>query len=87
MWGMIPSCFLTATIPKASSPGPTAMEGTTIDLLYAAKPISNVPGKSLTTLKITYEPGASTPPHRHGEAFVTAVVLSGFAVSHAPNAG
>ncbi|KAL8291280.1 hypothetical protein RQP46_002258 [Phenoliferia psychrophenolica] len=53
------------------------MEGTTIDLLYAPKPISNVPGMSLTTLKITYEAGASTPPHRHGDAFVTAVVLSG----------
>jgi quercetin dioxygenase-like cupin family protein len=40
-------------------------------------PIMNVPGKSITSLVVTYPPGAKTPPHRHGRAFVVAYVLEG----------
>ncbi|KDQ11689.1 hypothetical protein BOTBODRAFT_35118 [Botryobasidium botryosum FD-172 SS1] len=40
-------------------------------------PSPNVPGKSLVALVVDYEPGAKTPPHRHGSTFVVAYVLSG----------
>ena len=42
-----------------------------------AHPISNVPGKSLTGLIVTYPPGGTTPAHRHGQSFVVAHVLEG----------
>lgn len=37
----------------------------------------NAPGLALTGVTVEYTPGGSTPPHRHGEAFVVAYVLSG----------
>ena len=40
-------------------------------------PIANVPGKSMTALTVAYAPGAKTPPHRHGRAFVVGYVLEG----------
>jgi quercetin dioxygenase-like cupin family protein len=39
--------------------------------------IANVPGKTLTAVIVDYAPGAKSLPHRHGEAFVVAYVLSG----------
>ncbi|GGC89088.1 cupin domain-containing protein [Undibacterium terreum] len=39
--------------------------------------IPNVPGKSITALLVTYEPGGKSLPHRHGQAFVVAYVLEG----------
>ncbi|KAG2171892.1 hypothetical protein INT44_006121 [Umbelopsis vinacea] len=50
--------------------------GTKIDLLYCHV-LPNAPTFKLATLKITYEPGAFTEKHRHGNAFVSASVLSG----------
>jgi quercetin dioxygenase-like cupin family protein len=40
-------------------------------------PIANVPGKSITSLVVTYPPGGKTPSHRHGKAFVVGYVLEG----------
>ena len=40
-------------------------------------PIANLPGTSLTSAIVTFPPGARAAPHRHGEAFVYAYVLSG----------
>ncbi len=40
--------------------------------------ISNIPGKSLVGVVVSYAPGGKTPAHRHaGSAFVTGYVLSG----------
>jgi quercetin dioxygenase-like cupin family protein len=40
-------------------------------------PLANVPGKTATAFIVSYPPGATTPPHRHGRAFVMAYVLEG----------
>ena len=40
-------------------------------------PIAGVAGKSLTALTVSYAPGAKTPAHRHGRAFVVGYVLEG----------
>lgn len=40
-------------------------------------PLANVPGKTVTGLIVSYPPGAMTPPHRHGKAFIVAYVLEG----------
>jgi quercetin dioxygenase-like cupin family protein len=42
-----------------------------------AYPIANVPGKTITSLIVTYPPGGKTPTHRHGKAFVVGYVLEG----------
>jgi len=42
-----------------------------------AHAIANVPGKTLTALVVSYAPGAKTPAHRHGQAFVVGYVLEG----------
>ena len=39
-------------------------------------PISNVPGKSLVAVEVSYPPGGASAPHRHS-AFVYAYVVSG----------
>ncbi|MFM0129498.1 cupin domain-containing protein [Paraburkholderia sediminicola] len=39
--------------------------------------IANVPGKTMTALVVDYAPGGKSLPHRHGQAFVVAYVLSG----------
>jgi quercetin dioxygenase-like cupin family protein len=39
--------------------------------------IPNVPGKTVTALVVTYKPGGTSQPHRHGGAFVIAYVLTG----------
>ena len=47
-----------------------------IDLLYNFK-VLNAPGMSTLALKVTFPPGASTPPHTHAGAFVSVTVLTG----------
>ncbi|OAJ53551.1 cupin [Paraburkholderia ginsengiterrae] len=42
-----------------------------------AETIANVPGKTMTALVVDYAPGGKSLPHRHGQAFVVAYVLSG----------
>jgi quercetin dioxygenase-like cupin family protein len=42
-----------------------------------AEAIPNVPGKTMTALVVEYAPGAKSPSHRHGQAFVVGYVLSG----------
>jgi quercetin dioxygenase-like cupin family protein len=43
-----------------------------------AHPISNIPGKSLVAVVVTYPPGGATPPHHHAKsAFIYGYVLSG----------
>ena len=42
-----------------------------------AHAIPNVAGKTITAAVVTYPPGGTSLPHRHGSAFVVAYVLSG----------
>jgi quercetin dioxygenase-like cupin family protein len=42
-----------------------------------AQVLANAPGKSFTTLLVSFPPGARAVPHRHGQAFVYAYVLEG----------
>jgi quercetin dioxygenase-like cupin family protein len=39
--------------------------------------LPNVPGKTFTSVTVTFPPGARAVPHRHGDAFVYAYVLEG----------
>jgi quercetin dioxygenase-like cupin family protein len=41
-------------------------------------PITNVPGKSLVAVEVSYPPGGASAPHHHsGSAFIYAYVVSG----------
>ena len=41
-------------------------------------PISNVPGKSLVAVEVSYPPGGASAPHHHSDsAFIYAFVVSG----------
>jgi quercetin dioxygenase-like cupin family protein len=40
-------------------------------------PLPNIPEKTFTSAIVSFPPGAKALPHRHGEAFVYAYVLSG----------
>jgi quercetin dioxygenase-like cupin family protein len=40
-------------------------------------PLPNVDGKTFTSVVVSFPPGASAVPHRHGQAFVYAYVLEG----------
>jgi len=47
-----------------------------------SRPISNLPGKSLIAVEVSYAPGGSSPPHRHANsAFIYGYVVSGSIVS------
>lgn len=39
--------------------------------------IPDMPGKVITSISVEYPPGASTPAHHHGDAFVIGYVLEG----------
>jgi quercetin dioxygenase-like cupin family protein len=39
--------------------------------------LPDMPGKSMNVVTVSYAPGAASPAHRHGQAFVYAYVLSG----------
>ncbi|WP_109125255.1 cupin domain-containing protein [Dyella sp. C11] len=42
-----------------------------------AHALPNAPGKKLVGVLVTYTPGGTSKPHRHGDAFVVGYVLSG----------
>ena len=44
--------------------------------VISCEPLPHVPGKSLTTVLVTYAPGAKSPAHRHAGS-VTAYMLKG----------
>jgi quercetin dioxygenase-like cupin family protein len=39
--------------------------------------LPDIPGKAMKVVTVSYAPGAASPAHRHGKAFVYAYVLSG----------
>src|SRR5690348_6659215 len=55
---------------RPSKPTPT------VKMVYH-HPLANVPGFSALAMRVTFPPGAMSPPHRHGGASVLAVVISG----------
>lgn len=63
----------TAVRPAAAAPKPVAE---TVAIRFS-QALPNVPGKSFTTAVVNFAPGARAAPHRHGQAFVYAVVLAG----------
>jgi quercetin dioxygenase-like cupin family protein len=44
-------------------------------------PLPDIPGKTFTSAIVTFPPGASALPHRHGKAFVYAYVMDGTVAS------
>lgn len=45
--------------------------------LIIHQPLPNVEGKSFSAIQVDFPPGARAAPHRHGQAFVFAYVVSG----------
>ena len=72
------SALLLATItvgPVAVIPATSYNDTIKTNFSY---PISNVPGKSLVAVEVSYPPGGASAPHRHSDsAFIYAYVVSG----------
>jgi quercetin dioxygenase-like cupin family protein len=67
---------LMATALPAQAHGPKA-DGQTIAPAFEHS-LPNVPGKTLTSIVVSYKPGGKSPAHTHSKtAFVWAYVLSG----------
>ncbi len=66
--------------PNPSGPITKLPNGGALQALYAHV-IPNAPGMKLVGVKVDYEPGGFTVRHRHGNAFVSTVVLSGSVTS------
>src|SRR6202162_5178203 len=72
------SPLLLATIRIALAPVmPATSYNDTIKANFS-HPISNVPGKSLVAVEVSYPPGGPSAPHHHSDsAFIYAYVVSG----------
>jgi len=72
------SALLLATITMAPAAViPATSYNDTIKANFS-HPISNVPGKSLVAVEVSYPPGGASAPHRHSDsAFIYAYVVSG----------
>jgi len=82
--------YAIATLLAACLFGSTAAHAQTAkaeNVLSSVKPdfshqITNIPGKSVKTVLVTYAPGDSSPAHTHAKtAFIVAYVLEGAIVS------
>jgi quercetin dioxygenase-like cupin family protein len=67
--------LLGATLALSASIGAAGAHETVKPLFQ--QPLPNVPGKTFTTVIVDFAPGVDAAPHRHGQAFVYAYVLSG----------
>jgi quercetin dioxygenase-like cupin family protein len=73
-WPCPVAALLLAAAPLgAQAHGPT--EETVTPRLQQTLP--NAPGKSFSVITVDFAPGVSAKPHRHGDAFVYAYVLTG----------
>ncbi|MCU1262850.1 MAG: hypothetical protein JWO80_5735 [Bryobacterales bacterium] len=72
------SAVLLATITMAlASAAPATNHGDAIRTNFS-HPISNVPGKSLVAVEVSYPPGGASAAHHHSDsAFIYAYVVSG----------
>jgi quercetin dioxygenase-like cupin family protein len=72
------SALLLATITMAPAAVISATSRNDTIKTNFSHSISNVPGKSLTAVEVSYLPGGASAPHRHSaSAFVYAYVVSG----------
>ncbi|OCL06495.1 hypothetical protein AOQ84DRAFT_321366 [Glonium stellatum] len=55
-----------------------------IKMLYSYS-LRNIPGFSVIGLSVSFPPGGSSPPHRHGGASIAGVVISGTAYNKMNN--
>src|SRR5215475_5671570 len=76
------SALLLVTITMASAAVvPATTYNDTVKTNFS-HPISNIPGKSLVAVEVSYPPGGASAPHRHADsAFIYAYVVSGQIVS------
>ncbi len=80
----IAGLFAAALLIPAAANAQTAKEA---PVLTSIKPdfthqITNIPGKSVKTVLVTYAPGDSSPAHTHAKsAFIVAYVLEGAIIS------
>jgi quercetin dioxygenase-like cupin family protein len=75
------SALLLATITMAPAAIPATGYNDTVKT-NCSHPISNVPGKSLVAVEVSYPPGGASAPHHHSDsAFIYAYVVSGQIVS------
>ncbi|KJC60319.1 cupin [Bradyrhizobium sp. LTSPM299] len=71
------SLVLVVNAAMAQESHPAKNAGASVTLDFAGM-IPNLPGKSLKTVLVKYEPGISSPPHTHAKsAFILAYVLEG----------
>lgn len=70
---LAPLCSLVLALALAAGP---AFAAETAQPVFQ-QPLPNVSGKSMSAVRVDYAPGAKSAPHRHGQAFVFAYVLSG----------
>ncbi|WUD78262.1 cupin domain-containing protein [Streptomyces sp. NBC_00510] len=63
--------------PAAVVAPETSMRPTDKLSVLLEQALPNVKGKTFTSAVVDYPPDGSTPPHRHGDAFVYAYVLKG----------
>jgi quercetin dioxygenase-like cupin family protein len=73
-----PSALLLATITIALPAVIPATRYNDAIKTNFSQPISNVPGKSLVAVEVSYPPGGASAPHHHSDsAFIYAYVVSG----------
>ncbi|WP_223119704.1 cupin domain-containing protein [Salinicola corii] len=65
-----------ATVPSLADENTASASRETVEQEFRYE-IPNIPGKVVTSLSVEYPPGASTPAHMHGDAFVIGYVLEG----------
>ncbi len=73
--------YFAAMIAALGLSGPAALAANT-DTAATVVPqfmnaLPDIPGKVMSVVTVSYAPGAASPGHRHGSAFVYAYVLSG----------
>jgi quercetin dioxygenase-like cupin family protein len=70
---LIVGCGTAESTPTDAAPPPRSESLTPL----FSEALPNVAGKTFTSAIVTFPPGARAVPHRHGDAFVYAYVLSG----------
>ena len=71
----VSGALLCAVLAFTAAVGAVAAHETVKPLFQHALP--NAPGKTFSTAIVDFPPGATSVPHRHGQAFVYAYVLQG----------
>lgn len=72
--------YLVAALCALALSGPAAFAATDTAAKVAPqfmRALPDVPGKVMSVVTVSYAPGAQSPSHRHGQAFVYAYVLEG----------